>query len=169
MLFRKHPFDADTLNLITRNIINKEYELPAIPTVSDSTADMLNKCLIKNPDNRITIEQLRDHECFSEIKAKHISQLSKEVRKSFFSSTGTNIYKQVQGFAEFDNDMLNLKPNESKLIDDFLSTNKSFSRRRDTQLSNLENINSDLGEKHAAIQSAKTKSNQTNDSSKDEK
>jgi serine/threonine protein kinase len=100
MLFRKHPFDADTLNLVTRNIIKQEYELPAIPSVSEPTADLLQKCLVKNPDNRITISELRQHPAFQTIKETHISNLSSEVRKSFFSNTGMNIYKQAKGFEE---------------------------------------------------------------------
>lgn len=55
MIFGLHPFDGRDQREVIRRVINEPYQIPAAPQISDECADMLTRCLMKNPTQRINI------------------------------------------------------------------------------------------------------------------
>ena len=56
--------DEDNQNETFQNILNKEPEF--LPSMSSDAQDFISKCLKKNPEERITAEQIKQHPWFAE-------------------------------------------------------------------------------------------------------
>ena len=61
MIFGEHPFDGSGQRDVVRKVMSKNYEIPAAPRISELTANMLSRCLAKQPSARITSTELRTH------------------------------------------------------------------------------------------------------------
>ncbi|XBW35562.1 hypothetical protein QEN19_001137 [Hanseniaspora menglaensis] len=62
MLCRRLPFDDESIPVLFKNISNGVYTLP--PFLSEGAVDLIKKMLIVNPLNRITIDEIFEHEWF---------------------------------------------------------------------------------------------------------
>ncbi|OBA27578.1 Pkinase-domain-containing protein [Hanseniaspora valbyensis NRRL Y-1626] len=62
MLCRRLPFDDESIPVLFKNISNGVYTLPQF--LSDGAVDLIKKMLIVNPLNRITVDEIFDHEWF---------------------------------------------------------------------------------------------------------
>lgn len=81
MIFGSYSFKGSNKSLV-KKIVHSEYSVPATPNVSDETADMLMRCLIKKPKDRITVEQLVNHKCFNFCREEVTSRMGSKVKKS---------------------------------------------------------------------------------------
>lgn len=62
MLCRRLPFDDESIPVLFKNISNGVYTLPNF--LSASAVDLIKKMLIVNPLNRITVDEIFEHEWF---------------------------------------------------------------------------------------------------------
>ncbi|GMM40729.1 Carbon catabolite-derepressing protein kinase [Hanseniaspora uvarum DSM 2768] len=62
MLCRRLPFDDESIPVLFKNISNGVYTLPNF--LSESSVDLIKKMLIVNPLNRITVDEIFQHEWF---------------------------------------------------------------------------------------------------------
>jgi serine/threonine protein kinase len=75
------PFDDDSLQALLTKIVTKEVSYPSF--LSASIVDLLRRILTKNPDMRITLGQIREHDWFSQawyaaLFAVHLGERSTE-------------------------------------------------------------------------------------------
>ena len=61
MLFGEFAFNGTDQRMVINKVINQEYRTPKYPEIRSETKDLLQKCLIKNPEERIKMENLRNH------------------------------------------------------------------------------------------------------------
>lgn len=81
MLFNKMPFTGGTREEIKAKIQNKEPVLPAKKPVTEPCKVFLQSCLVKNPAERITIEQMLDHKWFT-ISDDRLEDLCEEAKEA---------------------------------------------------------------------------------------
>ncbi|PFH55399.1 hypothetical protein XA68_18406 [Ophiocordyceps unilateralis] len=62
MLAGRPPFKAASEYLTFQKIVNLDYEFP--PGFPSSARDLIERCLVLEPDRRLTIEHIRNHEFF---------------------------------------------------------------------------------------------------------
>lgn len=61
MLFGDFAFNGTDQRMVIQKVINQEYEIPSSPQIRPETAHLLRRCLDKNPEERIKMEELRTH------------------------------------------------------------------------------------------------------------
>ena len=61
LLFKKLPFNGDTKDEIKKKITTEEPYLPRSIPVTAACKDFMQKCLQKDPDQRITVEGMLLH------------------------------------------------------------------------------------------------------------
>ncbi len=61
MLFGEFAFNGTDQRMVIQKVINQEYTIPTYPAVRPETADLLRRCLTKNPEERIKMNELRTH------------------------------------------------------------------------------------------------------------
>ena len=61
--FKKHPFYAETISEVHENILNKEIVIKESKnrTISDDLDDFLKRCLIKDPNKRMSCDEALLH------------------------------------------------------------------------------------------------------------
>jgi 5'-AMP-activated protein kinase catalytic alpha subunit len=62
------PFDEDSKSLLYKKILACEYSIPRF--VSQDAQDLLKRILVRNIHQRFTIEQIKSHPWFNQIKKK---------------------------------------------------------------------------------------------------
>jgi serine/threonine protein kinase len=60
------PFHDESLQVLLTSIVTQDVVYPSF--LSPSIVDLLKKLLMKNPDYRITLGQIREHEWFSQAR-----------------------------------------------------------------------------------------------------
>lgn len=61
MVFDKFPFNGETSAIIKEKIINGNYRIPRGTPVTEEFIDLLSKLLNKDPTERYTLNQIRNH------------------------------------------------------------------------------------------------------------
>ena len=71
MVFNRSSDGSEEANPLFEAILNNEpnYDLPLFQSKSDSCLDLVKQMLMKNPEERITIQDALDHEFFRKIDA----------------------------------------------------------------------------------------------------
>jgi serine/threonine-protein kinase SRK2 len=67
MLYNAYPFEREEDNAnnrtdalkMMRRILNMELEIPPTPRVSPEVIDLLLRILVKNPDDRLTVQEIQ--------------------------------------------------------------------------------------------------------------
>jgi 5'-AMP-activated protein kinase, catalytic alpha subunit len=62
------PFEDGNTSALYKKILAADYKLP--DHVSVEAADLLSQILVTDPDKRITIQQIKDHEWYQKIECK---------------------------------------------------------------------------------------------------
>jgi len=57
-MFGRPPFQGFTADEVKHKILEKELEFPADITVNPEITELIKACLIKDPDQRITLDQI---------------------------------------------------------------------------------------------------------------
>ena len=55
------------------SVIEKPYAIPDGAKISDKLKDLLDSCFAKNPDERISIDEVLAHKCFENLKKHHLN------------------------------------------------------------------------------------------------
>lgn len=113
MLFGSHPFQPEASEnrfTIIEKVRNDEYKIPSERSKSGSKIDeymihALLKCLVKNPKDRISIEELRNHKAFDTVRGKFANELGQDKQNWFISNL-------VLGKSANDTSHQNNKPNK---------------------------------------------------------
>lgn len=87
MLYNAYPFEReeDTANNRTdalkmmRRILNMELEIPKHPRVSQEAIDLMLRILVKNPNDRLTIQEIQVRICPSFAESPHIMTSSHSI------------------------------------------------------------------------------------------
>lgn len=61
-VFGKLPFDGDNVPLVYQKIRNEDLLIPEKPYVTVTLKDLIRKMLNKNPEERITLQQIKEHQ-----------------------------------------------------------------------------------------------------------
>ena len=61
MVCADFPFSGEDINDLVRNVIKNNFDYPTEIQISDSYKDLVNKILEKDPNKRLTIEQIKQH------------------------------------------------------------------------------------------------------------
>ena len=88
MIFGAHPFKTEI------EVKFVDYKIPFKPRIKDETANMLTRCLLKNPNDRLSIQDLRNHPAFSSCQEKLKEHLGENVKKSYFGNN--KIYREIK-------------------------------------------------------------------------
>jgi len=73
----KFPFQEDNLDLLMQSILNTSPTFPS--NLSHSLCDLMLKMLSKNPNNRISIENIKDHPWFSPLEYSNVVQFRESI------------------------------------------------------------------------------------------
>ncbi len=95
MIFQDFPFDGNSQPEVISGVVNKVYNPPSNPKISPLTADVLRRCLDKDPDRRISFKELRTHAAFNKWMSTAQNRLGKEVKMSLFGTDMRNVYQDV--------------------------------------------------------------------------
>ena len=57
-MFGKPPFQGYTADEVKHKILEKELEFPADININPAIIELIQACLIKDPDQRITLDQI---------------------------------------------------------------------------------------------------------------
>lgn len=74
MLFGDYPFKGSNMAM-TRAISNDPYKIPNYPQISDYCKDLLQKCLIKDPSQRITAQGMMKHPLLAHLTGNSASPM----------------------------------------------------------------------------------------------
>lgn len=101
LIFNGFPFDGHSQQEVIQMVINNEYNPPSTPKISPETADMLRRCLDKNPDTRISFKELRTHPAFKAYMPVTQNRLGADVKQSLFNVQYTghiqpNVYQELK-------------------------------------------------------------------------
>lgn len=66
IIYGRVPFKAPTIEELYEKVLNDDLTFPSLPTVSRDLMDLLAKMLVKNPKERITLAEMKDHAWFSD-------------------------------------------------------------------------------------------------------
>lgn len=95
MIFQDFPFDGNSQPEVISGVVNKVYNPPSNPKISPLTADVLRKCLDKDPDRRISFKELRNHPAFKKWMPTTQNRLGNDVKMSLFGNDMRNVYQAV--------------------------------------------------------------------------
>ena len=95
MIFQDFPFDGNSQPEVISGVVNKVYNPPGNPKISPLTADVLKRCLDKDPDRRISFKELRTHAAFNKWMPSTQNRLGNDVKMSLFGNDMRNVYQAV--------------------------------------------------------------------------
>lgn len=95
MIFQDFPFDGNSQPEVISGVVNKVYNPPSNPKISPLTAEVLRRCLDKDPDRRISFKELRTHAAFQKWMPSTQNRLGNDVKMSLFGNDMRNLYQGV--------------------------------------------------------------------------
>lgn len=91
MLFGDYPFDGNHVGDVINNVQNKPLQFPPQPRVNQNIQDMLRRTMEKDPQDRISFKELRNHPAFESVSQNTIQRLGQKVQIGWFG-TGKSVY-----------------------------------------------------------------------------
>ena len=114
--YKKFPFYSETDDLfeLYDKIYNAKYEIPSKPKRSAHFKHFLKKCFEKDPNKRITSEQILDLKWINQGEKENLKNQCNKVIK--YIPTKNEIYKNIVFFSTNYNDISKLKDDERPAI-----------------------------------------------------
>lgn len=90
MIFGAYPFDnpeerrrnlPDKLQRMISRIVESPFRLPPFPELSDELKDLLNKIMVKDPNERITVDGIMRHPWFQTNLPDGAMDMNKKLQK----------------------------------------------------------------------------------------
>ena len=153
------PFDGDNNKILFKNIIECKLNIPDF--LDESTQELIKRILVAEPDDRITIDEIKKHKfylrgkklCHFDYKTIEKNVLRKRKNKSSFRlNENDNTYFIVENEND-DNDNLKIKK-QNKMEDTIL--NEIIKEAEDDQIKDTRNSNTEKGEETNENQSIYT-------------
>lgn len=102
LLFNNFPYDGNSAQEVIQGVINKIYNVPSDANIGPNTADLIKRCLDKDPNTRISFKELRTHPAFKPFIPVTTNRLGADVKASLFNQPAglhnmdqRNIYNQL--------------------------------------------------------------------------
>ncbi|CAF1085670.1 unnamed protein product [Didymodactylos carnosus] len=81
LLTGRPPFDTENILSTLSRVAKVDYELPS--SLSEEAQDLINNILQKQPENRLTLSQVKEHPFFSKDYSRHSSSYERSYEKLF--------------------------------------------------------------------------------------
>ena len=96
MVYGDYPFYAEEIGEFVREVIKKEIQFPDNINISPELKDLLKKLLEKNPKNRITMEQIKEHPWMHILDFNFMKSPGLRINEDIFP-IDLNIIKEISG------------------------------------------------------------------------
>ncbi|CAF0981094.1 unnamed protein product [Didymodactylos carnosus] len=83
LLTGRPPFDTENILSTLSRVAKVDYELPS--SLSEEAQDLINNILQKQPENRLTLAQVKEHPFFSKEYSRHSSTYERSYEKLFLT------------------------------------------------------------------------------------